>query len=306
MEEEELTEATKTQFGELRAQTLTLDDERWKNGVAELKQEVDEVVSDHCEIKRLTKVFGLRLNLNQEIQHQEHQEATENLAQVTRERNKAKETILKLQQDLEDSRVDFNRQLHQKRQEYVKLQNQVTQEQAEREKECQNRLETEKAKVMASLEESIKKLEEDHKKRIDTRIEGEGIITRQYQDLITIMLQEIEGGSTLSQYLKVRNSQLPEEKSAVVSPWAEELQKATENLARIRQAERAKNRYWSRLEIKSKDNQRLAHLQHKANDRVDTLAGMMMENDMEIPPEDDTPARRKEREITPVSCCRAF
>ncbi|KAL3692362.1 hypothetical protein R1sor_006013 [Riccia sorocarpa] len=296
---QELTEAIRAQINELWIQTVTLNDDRWKTRVAELKKEVDEAVSDHCEIQRLTKVYGLCLSFNQEVQQQEHKEATENLAKVTRERNEANETILKLQQELEDSRVDFDRQLHQKRQEYAKLQNQVTQEHAVREKEWQNRLETEKAKVTASLEESVKKLEEDHKKRIDTRIEEEGIRNKQYQDLITIMLQEIEGGSASSQYLKIRNSQQPEERSTVVSPWAEELQKATENLARLRQAERAKNRYWSRLEIKSKDNQRLAHLQQQANERVDTLADLMMENDMEIPPEDDTPVRRKEREITP-------
>ncbi|KAL3697855.1 hypothetical protein R1sor_011931 [Riccia sorocarpa] len=133
-----------------------------------------------------------------------------------------------------------------------------------------------------------------HEKMEELREAGE-IRNQGYRDIMGMILQEIEGGSALSQFLK---TQPQGDENSILFFRREELEKAVHRLASMRQEGRMKERYWKRLQAKSKDNQRLAFALRQAEEMADVMAGTIMENNLELPSEEHTDTL-KERDITP-------
>ncbi|KAL3686260.1 hypothetical protein R1sor_008834 [Riccia sorocarpa] len=136
--------------------------------------------------------------------------------------------------------------------------------------------------------------EEEYKKKMEDLREAGEARNQEYRELIVLILQEI-GGSALSQFLK---TQPHDDENSILFFWKDELESAVRTLASTRQTGRVKERYWKRLQAKSKDNQRLLFALRQAEERAYITAGTIMENNLELPSEEHT-EEMKERDITP-------
>ncbi|KAL3689325.1 hypothetical protein R1sor_015634 [Riccia sorocarpa] len=281
----ELKEMTQSHIIELRDQAIALQNEDITERLENLKKEVEQALEDRKEVNRLSRVFRLHLDLKDEVHYQvtqENKQLTEAVGQTIRERDDLQAQVDKLEAQIKKAQQDFDLMVKQKRSEYVKYQNEVTHEQLTRQKEWQQRMEAEKAKVSAPLQEAMKNQEEEYKKKMEELREAREVRNQGYRDIMGMMLQEIEGGSALSQFLK---TQPQGDENSILFFWREELEKAVHKLASMRQEGRMKERYCKRLQAKSKDNQRLAFALRQAEERADVMAGTIMENNLELPSE---------------------